>query len=236
MRRFGLFSIAYGSVLGAAGCIGDRDDFPDCFGGLDSITANTSSFFLPNVPSQNAISICHAVASIFETKTLVVHVKGEFVIVGDLHGHVLDLLRVFIQFGLLPATKYIFLGDYVDRGDFSIHTILCLFALECRYPWSVHVMRGNHEFEDVNKILGPFAEIRNECHRPDLYVAFNHVLASLPLAMRLNKDVVCLHGGLRPQFISLDQLKAFSPPIAAPTDPLVEAIVWPDRNADLADV
>jgi hypothetical protein len=71
---------------------------------------------LPNVLPQNAILICHAAVLIFETEMLVFDVAGEFIIVGNLYGHVLDLLRVFIQSGLPPATKYIFLGDYVDHG------------------------------------------------------------------------------------------------------------------------
>jgi hypothetical protein len=106
-------------------------------GVLDCLTANTPPFSLPNVPSHNPISICHAAASISETEALVVHVESEFVIVGDLHGHVLDLLPAFIQFSLSPATKYIFLSHYVDRGEFSIHAILCLLALKCRCPRSV---------------------------------------------------------------------------------------------------
>jgi hypothetical protein len=80
-----------------------------------------------------------------------------------------------------------------------------------------------------------FAESCNECHRPTLYVIFNYVFAYLPLAVRLHDDVACLHGGLGPQFVSLDQLKAPYPPITASTDPIFEAIVWPDPNADAAD-
>jgi hypothetical protein len=165
---------------------------------------------------------------------LVVHTEGEFVIVGDLHGHVPDLVRVSIQFGLRPPTKHIFFGNYMNRGDFSVHTTLSLLALKCRYPRSVY-LRGNHEFEDVNKIMGLFAEIRNEYPRPDLDVAFNHVITYLRLAARLNDDVVCLHSGLWPQFVSLDQLKALSLPLAESTDPIVETIAWSDPSADIPD-
>jgi hypothetical protein len=193
-------------------------------GSLDSLTANRPSFSLLNVPSQNAISICHAAASIFEAETLVVHVEGEFVIVGDLRGYVLDLPQVFIQFGLPAATKYNFLGAYVNQGNFSVHTTLHLLALKYRYPQSVYLLRGNHEFEDVNEIMGLFAEIRKKYHRPDLCVAFNHVFADLPLEIGLNDDVVHLHGGIGPQFVWLDGLKALSPPTAASTGSIVEVI------------
>jgi protein phosphatase len=120
---FGLFRRSNGRLLGAARCVGDQETSQIVSGGLNSLTANKSSFSLPNVPSQNAISI-------FETEKLVVHVEGEFAIVGDLHGHALDLLRVVIQFDLPAATKYIFLGDYVGRGDFLIHTTLYSRAIK----------------------------------------------------------------------------------------------------------
>jgi hypothetical protein len=120
---------------------------------------------------------------------------------------VLDLLRVFIQFGLPPATKYIFRGDYVDRGDFSIHTTPYLLALKFRYLRSIYLPRGNHEFEEVNNMMRLFAEIRNKCQTPDPCVAFNRVFAYLPFAIRLNNDVVCLHDGLGPQFVSRHSLR-----------------------------
>jgi diadenosine tetraphosphatase ApaH/serine/threonine PP2A family protein phosphatase len=96
-------------------------------------------------------------------------------------------------------------------------------------------VRVNHEFQDVNKIMGFFAEIRNKYHRPNFYVAFNHVFAYLPLVIRFNDDVVYLHCCLGPQFVLLDQLKAPSPPIAASTDPIIESTVWSDPNADITD-
>jgi hypothetical protein len=73
------------------------------------------------------------------------------------------------------------------------------------------------------------------CQTSDLCVAFIHVFAYFPLAIRLNDDIICLHGGIGLQFVSLGQLKTLSPPIAASTDPIVDAIVWSDPNADVAD-
>jgi hypothetical protein len=99
----------------------------------------------------------------------------------------------------------------------------------------VYLLGGNHESSDVNNIMGLFAEIRNEYHRPYLYVVFNHVFAYLPLAIRLNDAVVCLPGGLESQFASLDQLQTLSPSITASIDPIVETIVWSEPNADVAD-
>jgi hypothetical protein len=54
---------------------------------------------------------------------------------------------------------YLFLGDYVDRGQHSLETISLLLALKIEYPMNVHLIRGNHEAADINALFG----FRIEC-------------------------------------------------------------------------
>jgi diadenosine tetraphosphatase ApaH/serine/threonine PP2A family protein phosphatase len=192
--------------------------------GVSSLVANPS---LPPITLPAALDICRCCQAALEFEPLVLPLQGDFVVIGDLHGSVLDLLRLFGRFGMPPATKYVVLGDFVDKGQFSVHTAVYLFATKCRFPRSVYLIRGNHEFPEVNAIYGLLAEVREDFRSTELYTAFNTTFAYLPIAARLNGDFLCLHGGIGPDLQSIDQIDDILRPINEATN-IIEAIMWSD--------
>lgn len=78
-------------------------------------------------------------------------------IIGDLHGQFVDLLRYLDQTDI-TKDKYLFLGDYVDRGPRPIEIVILVFALKVRYPDRFFLLRGNHEDETINRLYGFYDE------------------------------------------------------------------------------
>jgi len=67
-------------------------------------------------------------------------------IFGDVHGQYFDLFRLFDIAGYPSQNqKYLFIGDYVDRGKQSIETICLLLGFKIKYPEYFFLLRGNHE-------------------------------------------------------------------------------------------
>jgi serine/threonine-protein phosphatase PP1 catalytic subunit len=60
-------------------------------------------------------------------------------------------MRLFQMSGFPPSCNYLFLGDYVDRGMYSLETILLLLCFKIKFPENFFLLRGNHESADVTR-------------------------------------------------------------------------------------
>ena len=103
---------------------------------------------LPSFDENLLIDLGSKAERIFANENNVLELEGDFIIVGDIHGSIHDLLRI-LNFTQTQKSKVLFLGDYVDRGNFSLECITILFALKVAYPDIFYLIRGNHEFDSI---------------------------------------------------------------------------------------
>jgi serine/threonine-protein phosphatase PP1 catalytic subunit len=96
-------------------------------------------------------AICLAARDIFLSQPTLIELSPPVKIVGDVHGQYSDLIRLFEMCGFPPASNYLFLGDYVDRGKQSLETILLLLCYKIKYPENFFLLRGNHECANVTR-------------------------------------------------------------------------------------
>jgi len=153
-------------------------------------------------------------------------------VIGDIHGQYSDLLRLFGYGGFPPASNYLFLGDYVDRGKNSIETISLLMAYKIRYPENFFFLRGNHEAELVNRLYGFYDECRRR-YNIKLWKQFIEMFNWLPVAALIDDKIFCVHGGLSPDMQSIEQLYNIQRPTDVPNSGLLCDILWSDPDPEV---
>ncbi|XP_043310351.1 serine/threonine-protein phosphatase 2A catalytic subunit beta isoform isoform X2 [Cervus elaphus] len=75
-------------------------------------------------------TLCEKAKEILTKESNVQEVRCPVTVCGDVHGQFHDLMELFRIGGKSPDTNYLFMGDYVDRGYYSVETVTLLVALK----------------------------------------------------------------------------------------------------------
>lgn len=167
---------------------------------------------------------------IFYKEFTLLRISAPITVCGDVHGQFYDVLYLFDVGGLPPDTKYLFLGDYVDRGFFSIETFALLLAYKVKYPDRIYLLRGNHECRQVNTLYGLYEEYLNRFGHTGPWKLCNEVFDLLPMAALIDKKVYCVHGGLSPSIKLVDQVALFERRAEIPSSGPISDICWSDPD------
>ncbi len=157
-------------------------------------------------------------------------VQAPVIICGDIHGQFEDLQKLFKLGGELPQTRYLFMGDYVDRGHNSVECISLLLAYKLRYKDSIVILRGNHESRQITQAYGFYDECGRKYGNPSVWKCFMEVFDYLPITALVEGRYFCLHGGLSPSIGSLDDIRFLNRRVEVPHEGAMCDLLWSDPD------
>lgn len=141
------------------------------------------------------LRIIKTATKIFENEPNLLHVSSPVTLCGDVHGQLYDLCKLFEIGGDPDVTSYLFLGDYVDRGSYSLEVLLLLYAMKINHPETFTMLRGNHESKQMTQHF----TFKSEClvkYSMEVYHASLKSFCALPISVIMNKQFFCVHGGI----------------------------------------
>eukprot|EP00041_Stephanoeca_diplocostata_P015666 m.299673 g.299673 ORF g.299673 m.299673 type:complete len:887 (+) comp20117_c0_seq2:448-3108(+) len=177
---------------------------------------------------------------------MVVPCRAPARIFGDIHGQLPDLLHFFHTFGLphhrsgdVHLINYVFVGDFVDRGSYSLEVLVTLLCLKTCYPANVFLIRGNHEDREMNEHFGFLSECLARVRGGSgdvVWAGANAVFDNLPVAALLENKILCVHGGIGATFEKVEQLVDIPRPLPYPVRgqhaQLMRDVLWSDPTAN----
>ncbi|KAH9257786.1 serine/threonine-protein phosphatase PP-X isozyme 1 [Batrachochytrium salamandrivorans] len=180
------------------------------------------------LPEHEVRNLCFRAREILIDEANVQRVNAPVTICGDIHGQFHDLIELFNVGGSAPQTSYLFMGDFVDRGYYSVETFLLLLALKVRYPDRITLIRGNHESRQITQVYGFYDECLRKYGSINVWRLCTEVFDYLSLSAVVSDKVFCVHGGLSPSATTLDNIRLIDRKQEVPHDGAMCDLLWSD--------
>ncbi|KAH0579589.1 Serine/threonine-protein phosphatase 6 catalytic subunit [Termitomyces sp. 'cryptogamus'] len=197
---------------------------------LDSYITHLLSSPPQPLPESSLKTLCAHVRTLLIEESNIQPVSSPVTICGDIHGQFWDLRELLRRGGMVPGTSYVFMGDFVDRGHYSLETVSLLLALKARYPDRVTLLRGNHESRQITQVYGFYDECQQKYGSAAAWRTCCSVFDYLNVAAIIDGTVLCVHGGLSPDIRTLDQIRVLSRGQEIPHEGAFCDLMWSDPD------
>ncbi len=160
---------------------------------------------------EDIFKITSEAKGIFQNENLLlefnVRETEEAYVIGDVHGSMQSLLKLFELINKNNPKLVIFLGDIVDRGPRQMECLIFVLILKILKPQTFYLLRGNHETLEMNQAYGFFYEFAQRFNNYDGFKEILAVYDMLPICSIINNSILCLHGGIPEDFDILKKLR-----------------------------
>ena len=178
--------------------------------------------------NQEIFELIKEVKPLLEKDHSLIRIRSPCKIFGNIHGVYNDLMRYFESFGNpsddnqmgdINVMQYIFLGDFCDRGLYSLEVILLLFALKIKYPDFIYLIRGHHEDKFINEKYGLGDECKDRLldnikNPLSIFANINKAFDYLPFGILVDNNILMVHGGIGSSINSLDDIENIKRPVS----------------------
>ncbi|KAJ1344375.1 serine/threonine-protein phosphatase 6 catalytic subunit [Batrachochytrium salamandrivorans] len=168
------------------------------------------------LPEPDIKKLCDVVKELLIEESNIQPISSPVTVCGDIHGQFYDLLELFR------------VGDFVDRGYYSLETFSLLLALKARYPDKISLLRGNHESRQITQVYGFYDECQTKYGNANVWKYCCSVFDYLTLAAIIDGRVLCVHGGLSPDLRTLDQIRTIQRAQEIPHEGAFCDLMWSD--------
>ncbi|KAG6498213.1 hypothetical protein ZIOFF_046125 [Zingiber officinale] len=208
---------------------------------------------------QEVRDLCQKAKEVLMEESNVQPVKSPVTICGDIHGQFHDLAELFRIGGKCPDTNYLFMGDYVDRGYYSVETVTygkiimsmgfwwpSRFDILKELPFSEEIMKVvRYTCQCITQVYGFYDEcLRNylfyfsslSCFlsyrygSANVWKTFTDLFDYFPLTALVESEIFCLHGGLSPTIETLDGIRSFDRVQEVPHEGAMCDLLWSDPD------
>jgi serine/threonine-protein phosphatase PPG1 len=176
--------------------------------------------------------ICLKMKEILIKEDNVKPISSPITLVGDVHGQFFDLKELFKVGGEIPNTNYLFLGDYVDRGPYSVETIVYLSLLKIKHPNRITLLRGNHESRGITQTYGFYMECQSKFGDTTVWQYITDMFDYLPISALIDNEIFCVHGGLSPAIETIQEIAQINRFQEIPHEGPLADIMWSDPDLD----